>query len=57
MRGSVFKQFLGLGATVAFSAVATAAVLVVVSLLVGLRASEEEEREGLDISQHGEQLE
>ncbi|HJW04592.1 MAG TPA: ammonium transporter [Azospira sp.] len=57
VRGNVFKQFLGLGATVAFSAVATTAVLVVVSLLVGLRASEDEEREGLDISQHGEQLE
>lgn len=55
--GSVLKQLLGVSATALFSAVATAAVLVVVSLLVGLRVEEDEERDGLDISQHGEHLE
>jgi Amt family ammonium transporter len=57
VRGVVFKQIVGVGTTALFSAVATAAVLVVVSLLVGLRVDEESERDGLDISQHGEHLE
>ena len=53
----MLKQLLGVSATALFSAVATAAVLVMVSLLVGLRVKEDEERDGLDISQHGEHLE
>jgi len=55
--GSVWKQLVGVGVTVAYSAVATTLVLVVVSLLVGLRVEEEDEQTGLDITQHGERLE
>jgi Amt family ammonium transporter len=57
VRGSVFKQLVGISATAAFSVVATMLVLMAVSLVVGLRVDEEDERQGLDISQHGEHLE
>jgi ammonium transporter, Amt family len=43
-------------ATVAYSAVATFVLLKIVDVIVGLRISEEEEREGLDVTQHGERL-
>jgi Amt family ammonium transporter len=55
-----FDQFMiQLYATVAvfvFSAVATFILLKVVDVIVGLRVAEEEEREGLDVTQHGERL-
>lgn len=44
-------------ATIAFSAVATYILLKLVDLVIGLRVSEEEEREGLDVTQHGERVE
>jgi Amt family ammonium transporter len=37
-----------------FSALGTLVILLLVKLVVGLRLSEEKEREGLDISDHGE---
>jgi len=40
--------------TIVISAVVSGAALLIVKLLVGLRVSEEEEREGLDVSAHGE---
>ena len=43
-------------ATIAYSAVATFILLKIVDVIVGLRISEEEEREGLDVTQHGERL-
>jgi Amt family ammonium transporter len=42
--------------TVAYSAVGTFILLKIVDAMVGLRVSEEEEREGLDVTQHGERL-
>ncbi len=54
----VFDQFLiqakAVGVTVVWSAVVAAISFKVVDLVIGLRVSEEEEREGLDISSHGE---
>ena len=50
----VWKQFEGILATVAYSAVATAIILKVVDLIIGLRVDEETEIEGLDINLHGE---
>lgn len=47
-------QLIGIGATIAFTAVATIVILKVVDLIVGLRASEEEETRGLDQTEHGE---
>ncbi len=48
------KQILAVVVTAGFSAVGTLAILKVVDALVGLRATADEEREGLDINLHGE---
>ncbi len=52
--GQLFKQIIGVGATIAISVVGTFVILKVVDAVVGLRVTEEEEIEGLDYSQHGE---
>jgi len=50
----VWVQFQGVLTTVVWSAVVAFIAYKVVDLVVGLRVTEEEEREGLDISSHGE---
>jgi Amt family ammonium transporter len=50
----VWIQFQGVLTTIVWSAVVSLAAYKIVDLLVGLRVSEEEEREGLDITSHGE---
>jgi ammonium transporter, Amt family len=50
----VWIQLKGVLITIAWSAVAAAIAFKITDLVVGLRVSEEEEREGLDISSHGE---
>ncbi|HEY8360226.1 MAG TPA: ammonium transporter [Ramlibacter sp.] len=52
--GQVWIQFQGVLTTVIWSAVVAFAAYKLVDLLIGLRVTEEEEREGLDISSHGE---
>jgi Amt family ammonium transporter len=47
-------QATGVGVTLVWSGVVAAVSYVVVNIIIGLRVSEEEEREGLDISSHGE---
>ena len=49
-------QLLGVGVTVLYTTVVTYVILKVVNLITPLRASDTEEREGLDLSQHGEQI-
>ncbi|MFM8422452.1 MAG: ammonium transporter [Candidatus Fonsibacter sp.] len=49
-------QLLGVAVTVIYTAVITYIILKVVNLITPLRASDTEEREGLDLSQHGEQI-
>ena len=49
-------QCKGVAATVVYSGVGTLIILYVVKALVGLRVTDEEEREGLDITLHGEQV-
>jgi Amt family ammonium transporter len=49
-------QCYAVAATFVFTAVATVILLKVVDVIVGLRVTEEEEREGLDVTQHGERL-
>jgi len=44
------------GAVFVFSAIGTFILLKVTDVIVGLRVAEEEEREGLDVTQHGERL-
>lgn len=50
----VLIQLVGALATIIFSAAVTAAILKGIDLTVGLRISEEEEVQGLDLSQHSE---
>jgi Amt family ammonium transporter len=50
------KQCTAVGATIAYTAVATFILLKVTDLIVRLRVTEEEEREGLDVTLHGERL-
>ena len=47
-------QMLGVGATVAYAAVATALILVVVKLIMPIRVPSDAEEKGLDLAQHGE---
>ncbi|MDP1885001.1 ammonium transporter, partial [Polaromonas sp.] len=54
--GQVVIQLLGVGATVVYTAVASYIILKVIDMVIGLRVSEEEEREGLDVSLHGERV-
>jgi Amt family ammonium transporter len=55
--GQVVTQILGVGATAIYTAIATFIILKVIDVAMGLRVSEEEEREGLDVSLHGERVE
>ena len=52
----IVKQLYGLVVTVAWSAIVTAAILLVLKRTIGLRVSEHGEREGLDIHAHGESI-
>jgi Amt family ammonium transporter len=54
--GQVVTQLVGVGATVIYTAVASYVILKVIDMVIGLRVSEEEEREGLDVSLHGERV-
>ena len=49
-------QAIGVCTTLVYSGVMTLVLLMVTKVLVGLRVNEEEEREGLDIVLHGEQI-
>ncbi len=55
--GQVVTQLLGVGVTVVYGLVMTYVILKVIDLAIGLRVSEEEEREGLDVALHGEHVE
>ncbi len=52
--GQVWTQAKAVGVTIVWSAVVSVIAYKIVDLTLGLRVSEEEEREGLDISSHGE---
>ena len=53
--GQVLNQLVGVVIAWSLSIVGTLIILFIVDKLVGLRVSESDEREGLDISQHGEE--
>jgi Amt family ammonium transporter len=55
--GSVLLQLKGVAATLIWSFVWSIIILKLIDLTIGLRVTADEEREGLDISQHGESLE
>jgi Amt family ammonium transporter len=52
--GQVITQATAVGTTIIWSAVVAFIAYKIVDLTIGLRVAEEEEREGLDISSHGE---
>jgi len=52
--GQFVAQLIGVGAVAAYSAVATLALALIVAVFAPMRVSKDEEREGLDISSHGE---
>ena len=47
-------QLIGVGSVGVYTAILTFGILKVIDALMGLRVSEEEETEGLDINQHNE---
>jgi Amt family ammonium transporter len=51
----VLNQLVGVGIAWVMAVVGTLVILKVVDVVVGLRVSEEEEVQGLDLSQHGEE--
>jgi Amt family ammonium transporter len=52
----VITQLKGVTATLVYGFVASYVILKVIDLTIGLRVSEDDEREGLDVSQHGEHV-
>jgi len=52
--GQVATQFLGVAATVVYTAIVSFIILKVVDMVIGLRVSDEQETEGLDIVLHDE---
>ena len=50
----VWTQIVGVGITVIYCAIATYIILKIIDVTMGLRVSEEQEAEGLDLSQHDE---
>jgi Amt family ammonium transporter len=55
--GSLATQALGVGVTIVYSGVVTFIILKLVDVVIGLRVTEDEEREGLDVALHGERVE
>jgi ammonium transporter, Amt family len=55
--GSVLVQLKGVAFTVVYGFVISFVILKIIDMTIGLRVTEEQEREGLDISLHGESIE
>ena len=53
----LWVQVEGVLATITYSAVMTFILLKVIDLVIGLRVESDDERMGLDLSQHGERIE
>jgi len=54
MTAQVISQLWGVGTVIVWSGIVSVVAFKVVDLLIGLRVPEDEEREGLDITSHGE---
>ena len=53
----VLVQLGAVATTLVYSGVGSFIILKIIDMVIGLRVSEEEEREGLDVSLHGERVE
>ena len=54
--GQLLIQATGVGVTMAYDAIVSFIILKVIDWTLGLRVKDEQERDGLDITQHGEQV-
>ncbi|MEZ5743870.1 MAG: ammonium transporter [Sphingomonadaceae bacterium] len=54
MSSQFVAQLVGVGVTLVWSAIGSVIIALMVSVLIPMRVSEDEEREGLDITSHGE---
>jgi ammonium transporter, Amt family len=52
--GQVINQFIGVGTVIIYDAVISLILLKIIDVVIGLRVSEEVERDGLDLALHGE---
>lgn len=57
LMGQLWVQVEGVIATIMYSAVLTFIILKVIDLVIGIRVESDDERMGLDLSQHGERVE
>jgi Amt family ammonium transporter len=57
VEGSITAQLIGVGACAAYALVVSLILLMLISVTIGLRVSEEAEAAGLDVSTHGESVE
>ena len=55
--GSVLTQLIGVATTLVYSFVVSIVLLKIIDVVIGLRVTEEQEREGLDLALHGERVE
>jgi len=55
--GSLLTQLKGVATTLVYGFVVSFAILKIIDMTIGLRVTEEQERQGLDISLHGESIE
>lgn len=55
--GQLWVQVEGVLATMVYSGIATFIILKVIDLVIGIRVNSDDERMGLDLSQHGERIE
>jgi Amt family ammonium transporter len=53
--GQILNQLVGVVIAWVLAAVGTLAILKIVDLVIGLRVSEDQEMQGLDLSLHGEE--
>lgn len=54
MAGQLKVQFIGVIATIVFTAVVTWVILKIIDAMIGLRVTDEQELQGLDIALHEE---
>jgi Amt family ammonium transporter len=54
--GQILTQAYGVGFTIIYDVIVSFILLKIIDVTIGLRVTEDEEREGLDITQHGESI-
>jgi len=54
MGGQVWTQIISVGFTIVYTGILSYILLKIVDMIVGLRVSDEDETQGLDVTSHGE---